>query len=262
VLLAVLGFFIMVWLTIKRVRGAVIIGILAVTLLSFFLKRTPMPASWMGLPSGLGPIALHLNIADALRVKNLPIALIIFVMAFLDTVGTLIGLSARAGLLDEKGNLPELEKPMLADAAANLIAPVLGTTTTGAYIESAAGITEGGRTGFTDLVVAALFLLALFFAPLLTAVPPHAYGPALVVIGVFMLEPITKLDFSDYTELVPAFLTIVLMVFTFNIGVGMTAGLLSYPVLKTVSGRRAEVPAGMWVFAGLSILFYVFYPYR
>jgi AGZA family xanthine/uracil permease-like MFS transporter len=190
------------------------------------------------------------------------VVLIIFVMAFVDTVGTLIGLSARANLLDEKGNLPEIEKPMLADALANLIAPVLGTTTTGAYIESAAGITEGGRTGFTALVVAGLFLLALFFAPLFTAVPPHAYGTALIVIGIFMISPIIKIDFKDYTELIPAFLTIALMIFTFNIGVGMTAGLLSYPVLKTMAGRAKEVPLGMWVFAAFSLLFYIFYPYK
>jgi AGZA family xanthine/uracil permease-like MFS transporter len=183
-------------------------------------------------------------------------------MAFVDTVGTLIGLSARANLLDQKGNLPEIEKPMLADALANLIAPVLGTTTTGAYIESAAGITEGGRTGFTALVVAVLFLLALFFAPLFTAVPPHAYGTALIVIGIFMISPITKINYADYTELIPAFLTIVLMIFTYNIGVGMTAGLLSYPIFKTLSGRHREVPLGMWVFAALSLLFYAFYPYK
>jgi AGZA family xanthine/uracil permease-like MFS transporter len=151
---------------------------------------------------------------------------------------------------------------MLADAVTNLVAPVLGTTTTGAYIESAAGIEEGGRTGFTSLVVAGLFLLALFFAPVLTAVPPHAYGAALVVIGIFMIGPITKIDFSDYTELIPAFLTIVLMIFTYNIGVGLTAGLLMYPVLKTIAGKFREVPAGMWVFAALSLLFYIFYPYR
>ena len=150
---------------------------------------------------------------------------------------------------------------MLADALANLIAPMLGTTTTGAYVESAAGIEEGGRTGFTSLVVAVLFLCALFFAPILTAVPPHAYGAALIAIGVFMISPIAKVNFTDYTELIPAFLTITLMVFTYNIGVGMTAGLLSYPILKTASGRRREVHAGMWILAALSLSYYVFYPY-
>ncbi len=262
VLLAVLGFFIIVWLMIRRVRGAIIMGILATTLLSFWWGISPMPQSWMSLPPSPGPIFMELDISGALSLKSLPVVLIIFVMAFVDTVGTLIGLSARANLLDQQGNLPEIEKPMLADAVANMIAPVLGTTTTGAYIESAAGITEGGRTGFTALVVAGLFLLALFFAPLLTAVPPHAYGTALIAIGIFMISPITQIDFNDYTELVPAFLTIVLMIFTYNIGVGMTAGLLSYPVLKTMAGRRREVPAGMWVFAAFSLLFYVFYPYK
>jgi AGZA family xanthine/uracil permease-like MFS transporter len=190
------------------------------------------------------------------------VVLIIFVMAFVDTVGTLVGLSARAGLLDEKGNLPEIEKPMLADALANLIAPALGTTTTGAYIESAAGIEEGGRTGFTSIVVAALFLLSLFFAPIATAVPPQAYGAALVIIGILMIAPITRLDFSDYTELIPAFLTIVLMSFTYNIGVGMTAGLITYPLLKTITGRLREVPRPLWLLAALSLSFYIFYPYR
>jgi len=261
-LLAVLGFAGMAWLMIKGARGAIVIGVFAITLLSFSFGISPMPRSWVGLPPSPGPLVLQLDIAGALSPKNLPIALIIFVMAFVDTVGTLIGLSARGGFLDEKGNLPEIEKPMLADAVANLVAPVLGTTTTGAYIESAAGIEEGGRTGFTALVVSGLFLLALFFAPVLTAVPPHAYGAALVVIGIFMIKPIAMIDFNDYTELIPSFLTIALMIFTYNIGVGMTAGLLAYPVLKTMAGRIREVRAGMWIFAALSLLFYILYPYR
>jgi len=262
VLLALLGFFIIVWLMIIRVKGAVIIGILATTILSYLVGVTPVPESAVGLPPSIGPIFMQLNIADALSLERLPVVLIIFVLAYVDTVGTLIGLSARGGLLDKDGNLPEIEKPMLADAVANLVAPMLGSTTAGAYIESAAGIEEGGRTGFTALVVAGLFLLALFFAPLLTSVPPHAYGTALIVIGIFMISPITRIAFSDYTELIPAFITIVMMIFTFNIGVGMTAGLLSYPILKVFAGRRREVPAGMWAFAALSLLFYILYPYR
>ncbi|HSM90537.1 MAG TPA: NCS2 family permease, partial [Desulfobacterales bacterium] len=194
VLLAAFCFFVIVWLMIRRTRGAIITGIIVTTLASFLLGVTPVPTAWVSLPPSPAPIALQLDIAGALSLRNLPIVLIIFIMAFVDTVGTLIGLSARGNLLDRNGNLPEIEKPMLADAVANLFAPAIGTTTTGAYIESAAGITEGGRTGFTALVVAGLFLLSLFFAPVLTSVPAHAYGAALVVIGIFMISPITRID--------------------------------------------------------------------
>jgi AGZA family xanthine/uracil permease-like MFS transporter len=260
-LLGIFGFFLIVLLVIRKVPGAILIGVLATTFLSFSLGITETPSRWTSIPPDLRPILLMLDIPGALRASFFPVILTIFVMAFVDTVGTLIGLSARAGLLDEKGNLPDIEKPMLADALATMMAPLLGTTTTGAYIESAAGIEEGGKTGFTSLVVAALFLLSLFFAPVLTAVPPHAYGGVLILIGVFMISPVTRIDFTDYTELVPAFLTIVLMSFTYNIGVGMTAGLIAHPLLKTVSGRTREVPPGMWILAALSLSFYVFYPY-
>ncbi len=262
VLIAVAGFFIIIWLTLKKIRGAIILGILAMTIVSILWRIVPLPKSFMSLPPSPVPLFLQLDIAGALTPKNLPIVFIIFVMAYVDTVGTLIGLSARGGLLDKNENLPEIEKPMLVDAVANLIAPMLGTTTTGAYIESAVGIEAGGRTGFTALVVGVLFLLALFFAPVLTSVPPHAYGAALIAIGSFMISPITRIDIYDYTELIPAFLTIVMMIFTFNIGVGITAGLLSYPLLKTMVGKYKEVPIGMWVFAALSLLFYIFYPYH
>lgn len=261
-LLAVFGFMIMAWLTIKRVHGALVIGILAVTIVSIAMGITPLPARVAGLPASLGPIWGQLDIAAALSPKALPVMLIVFVMAFVDTIGTLIGLSARAGLLDERGNLPEIERPMLADALSNLVAPFLGTTTTGAFVESAAGIEEGGRTGFTAVVIACLFLLSLFLSPILTVVPPHAYGPVLVLIGCFMIKPAARLNFDDYTELIPSFLTIALISFTCNIGVGMTAGLLSYPILKTLAGRRGEVPPALWVLAGLSLLFYLSYPYR
>ena len=261
-LLAILGFMITAWLLVKRVHGALIVGILVTTVLSFIGGVTPMPTAFVSLPPDVTPILGQLDIAGALTLKGLPIVVIIFVMAFVDTIGTLIGLSARAGFLDEHGNLPDIEKPMLADALANLVAPFVGTTTSGAFVESAAGIEEGGRTGFTSIVIAALFLSSLFFAPLLTAIPPHAYGIALIAIGILMVGPIAKLDFTDYTELIPAFLTIVLISFTYNVGVGMTAGLLVYPVLKLITGRVREVPPALWILAAMSLVFFFVYPYR
>jgi adenine/guanine/hypoxanthine permease len=261
-LLAILGFLVTCWMLIKRVHGALIIGIVVTAVLSVLTGVTPLPAQFVSLPPSLAPTFAQIDIAGALSMKGLPIVVIIFVMAFVDTIGTLIGLSARAGYLDINGNLPEIEKPMLADALVNLLAPVLGTTTCGAYVESAAGIEEGGRTGFTAVVVAVLFLLSLFFAPLFTAIPPHAYGIALAAIGILMLSPVTKLDFTDYTELIPAFLTIVLISFTYNVGVGMTAGLLIYPVLKVTTGRAHEVPRPLWILSAMSLVFFLVYPYR
>lgn len=261
-LLGIGGFLLVSLLTVKRVRGALVIGILAVTALSIVLGITPLPTSFVSLPPSLAPVFGQLDIAAAFTIKALPVVLIVFIMAFVDTIGTLIGLSARAGFLDAKGNLPDVEKPLLADALANILAPILGTTTTGAYIESASGIEEGGRTGFTAIVVALLFLAALFFTPILTLTPAHAYGPVLILIGVFMVNPVRLLNFDDYTELVPSFLVIALISFTYNIGVGITAGLLVYPFLKLASGRAKEVPVPLWFLAAVSALFYVVYPYH
>jgi AGZA family xanthine/uracil permease-like MFS transporter len=260
VILALCGLLLTVLLMLWKVRGSLMIGILATTLLSFLSGVTKVPDAIVSPPPSVAPIFLQLDLSGALTPKFLPVVLTIFVMAFADTIGTLIGLSARAELLDEEGNLPEIEKPMLADALATTVAPLLGTTTTGAYVESAAGIEEGGRTGFASIVTAGLFLLALFFAPLFTAVPSHAYGVALIIIGSFMITPLTRIVFDDLTELLPAFLTIVLISFTYNIGVGITAGLVVWPLFKTLTGRVKEVPAGAWILALISLSFFIFYP--
>lgn len=260
VILALCGLLLTVLLMFWKVRGALMIGILSTTFLSMLTGVTKIPAAIVSLPPSPAPILFQLDLSSALTPKFLPVVLTIFVMAFADTIGTLIGLSARAELLDEDGNLPEIEKPMLADALATTLAPLLGTTTTGAYVESAAGIEEGGRTGFVSLVTAGLFLLALFFSPLFTVVPAHAYGVALIIIGSFMITPLTKIVFDDLTELLPAFLTIVLISFTYNIGVGITAGLLVWPLFKTLSGRVREVSAGAWILAIISLTFFIFYP--
>jgi adenine/guanine/hypoxanthine permease len=176
-------------------------------------------------------------------------------------MGTLIGLSARAGFLDKEGKLPQIERPMMVDALTTTLAPMIGTTTSGAYVESATGIEAGGRTGLTALVTALGFALTLFFSPFVTSIPAQAYAPAMVIVGLFMLEPITRIDFSDYTESIPAFAVVTLMCFTFNIGVGITAGFILHPLGKIVTGKARQIRPGMWVLTGLSLLFFVFYPY-
>jgi len=204
VLLAIIAFIAMSILIIRRVKGAVMIGILGTTALAFIMKAAgvalpdvTLPQSVVSMPPSLAPIFLKFNFKEALSAGFLPVLLTIFIMDFVDTMGTVIGVSARANLLDEDGNLPEIEKPMMADAIATVVGACCGTTTTGTYIESAAGIEEGGRTGMTALTTGVLFLLALFFTPILTAVPKCAYGPALIIVGVLMMDSVRRIDFKD-----------------------------------------------------------------
>ncbi|HZE27148.1 MAG TPA: NCS2 family permease [Terriglobales bacterium] len=261
VLAAVFGFLLMAALMIRRFPAAILLGILVTTFLAFALRVAPPPNQWISRPPSVAPIFLQMDFKGALTWGFFPVVLTIFVMAFVDTMGTLIGVSARAGFLDERGNLPQIERPMLADALATMFAASVGTTTSGAYIESATGVEAGGRTGLTSVVTALCFVGTLFFSPFVAAIPAQAYGPALIVVGLLMLAPITKIQFDDLTELIPAFAVVALMSFTYNIGVGITAGFVLYPFCKVVSGRMAEVKPGVWVLAGVSLLFFIFYPY-
>ncbi len=261
VLVAIFGFVLISILVIRKFPGAILIGIVITAIVAFFAKVAPAPHALVSMPPSVAPIVWKLDFRGALSWGAFPIVLTIFIMAFVDTMGTLIGLSARAGFLDKDGNLPQIERPMLVDALATCFSPAIGTTTSGAFVESATGIEAGGRTGLTVLVTGACFLLTLFFAPFVGAIPAQAYGPALIIVGLFMLSPITRIDFDDFTESIPAFATVMLMSFTFNIAIGITAGFVLYPVCKLVSGRIRELKPGLWVLAALSLLFFVFYPY-
>ena len=267
VILGVIGFLIIAVLMILRVKGSILISVIFITLLANLLTNVfglsietlkPLTGFPIGLPPDPSPILFKIDFGKVLTWGFIPVLLVVFLMDFLDTMGTLIGVSARANLLDEDGNLPEIEKPMLSDAIATVVGALAGTTTTGAYIESAAGIEEGGKSGFSSVVTAFLFLLLLFMAKFVAAVPPFAYGPALVMVGILMMQSITKIDFEDFSETIPAFFTIILMSFTYNIGIGMTAGFLLYPIIKLASGKVNEVKMPLWILCFLSFLFYLF----
>ncbi|MBI3475943.1 MAG: NCS2 family permease [Acidobacteria bacterium] len=261
VLVAISGFLLISVLSIRRFPAAILTGVLATAVLSFLTGVAPAPTGWMSRPPSLAPVFLQFDLHSIFTWGFFPVVLTIFVIAFVDTMGTLIGVSARAGFLDSEGNLPNIERPMMADALATTFAAVIGTTTSGAFIESATGVEAGGRTGLTAVTTALCFLGTLFFAPFISAIPPQAYGPALVFVGLLMLRPITRVPFDDLTELVPAFGVIALMAFTYNVGVGMTAGFVLYPFCKLFSGRIREVRPALWVLTALSLLFFVFYPY-
>ncbi len=261
VLLSVFGFLLMVFFILRKIPGGLLLGIVITTVAGFSLGMTKMPAHIVGMPPSIAPTFFKFKFGEVLTIGFFPVLLTLFLMDFLDMMGSLIGCSSLAGFLDRDGNLPDAQKPLFVDSFASVFGASVGTTTAGTYVESAAGIQEGGRTGLTALTVSVLFALCLFLAPFLTVVPPQAYGPALLVVGIFMISPITKINFSDYTELIPAFFIISLMSFTYNIGVGLIAGFVLYPIGKLVTRRHSEVSPGMWILFALGVLFFVFYKY-
>ena len=264
VLLAIFGFVVIAALLYRRIPGAILIGIAVTAIAGAMFGVGNMPKAIVAMPFtgayDLSPIAFQLDIVSVLRLSFLPILLTLFLMSLLDTLGTLVGLGAAAGMLDEKGEMPEIEKPMLVDAISCMFSGLIGTSTSGAYIESSTGIREGARTGLASVVTAALFALSLFFIPLFEPLQSlqYAYAPALLIVGMLMLNAAAKIDFDDLTELVPAFTTVIVMVFTFNIANGLTAGLLLYPIMKVLAGRWRELRAGSVVLAALCALYYAF----
>jgi AGZA family xanthine/uracil permease-like MFS transporter len=260
VLLALACFILIMTLLHRGIRGAILIGIASTAVAGVLLGFGHAPRGIVALPPSIAPIALKLDIAGVLRLSFLPILLTLFLMSFLDTLGTLVGVGAAGGMLDEEGNFPGIERPMTVDAISCVIAGLVGTSTSGAFIESAAGIKEGARTGVAAITTGLLFALSLFFIPLIEPLQQlrFAYGPALIAVGVLMLDSVRRINFDDLTELVPAFVTIAMMVFTYNIANGLTAGLVLYPLMKLLAGRARELEPGAIALALLCLIYYVF----
>jgi len=264
VLLAVGGFLVMAVLLQRGIRGAILIGMTATAIAGIALGLGTAPHAFIAIPFrgeySLAPIALHLDLLGVLRPHLLPVLLTLFLMGLLDTLGTLVALGAAAGLADKDGSLPDIEKPMMVDAASCMFSGLVGTSTAGVYIESATGIRDGARTGLAAVTTGLVFLASLFFIPLVAPLQSlrYAYAPALVVVGLLMLGSARHIAYDDMTELVPAFAAIALVVFTYNIANGVTAGLAFHPVVKVAAGRAREVPPGAWVLAAMSFLYYGF----
>jgi AGZA family xanthine/uracil permease-like MFS transporter len=237
VLLAVFGVLLTATLLARRVRGAILLGMAATALAGAAAGLGAAPKAFVTLPfTGeytLSGLLFAMDVRGVLTLGLLPVLLTLFLMGFLDTLGTLVGVGAAGGLLDEKGDFPEIEKPMLVDALSCIFAGAVGTTTSGAYIESATGIREGARTGLAAVTTALLFAASLFFVPLVEPLQRlrYAYAPALIVVGVLMAGSLRRIDFDDLTEALPALATVAMMVFSYNIANGLTAGLLLYPIV-------------------------------
>ena len=255
-IVAIIGILVTGFLFAKNVKGALLIGILVSTLVGIPLGVTQLPAgvnNIMSLPPSVSEVAFKFVGFD--EIFSWDMLIVVFTFLFVDifdTVGTLAGVASKADMLDEDGKLPRVGKALTADAIGTLAGACLGTSTVTTFVESASGVAAGGRTGLTALSTAGMFLLALFFAPLFTLIPAAATAPALVIVGLFMMSPIKQIDFEDYTESIPAFLTIIMMPFSGSIAEGIVFGMISYVVLKAVTGRFKEVS---WTMTIISILF-------
>jgi adenine/guanine/hypoxanthine permease len=260
--LAMAGFVLMAVLMIWNVRGAILIGIVAIAVVGYFLQVAELPAGVVAWPTDyhLEEVAGQLDIWSVLHFDFLTVLLTLFLISFLDTLGTLYALGSAAGMLDEKGRLADVEKPMIVDSLSCMFSALIGTSTSGAYIESATGIREGARTGLSAVMTGLLFAATLFFVPLVQPLQglSFAYGPAMMIVGVMMFGAVRKLEVDDLTELVPALVTVVMMVFTYNIANGLTAGLIAHPALKLLAGRWREIHPGAALLAALCLLYYVF----
>ncbi|TFW20182.1 NCS2 family permease [Massilia arenosa] len=246
-LLAIVGFFIIVALDRLKVRGAILLGILAVTVLGFSFGGQQFNGI-VSLPPSIAPTLLQLDIPGAFSIGILNVVLVFFLVELFDATGTLMGVAQRAGLLVE-GKMNRLNRALLADSTAIVAGSLMGTSSTTAYIESAAGVQAGGRTGLTAVTIAVLFLLSLFFAPLAGAVPAYATAPALLFVACLMLHDLGDIDWAESTEAIPAAVCALMMPFTYSIANGIAFGFVSYAVLKLLTGRVRDVRAIVWVIA-------------
>ncbi len=247
-LLAIGGFLLIVALEARRITGGIILGILAVTVASIVLGYSKFSGVFSAPPS-LAPTFGQLDIGAALNAGLVTVVLTFFLVELFDASGTLIGVCHRAGLLDKDGRLPRLSRALLADSTAIAAGAVMGTSSTTAYIESAAGTAAGGRTGLTAVTVALLFLAALFLAPLAGAVPAYATAPALIYVAILMTRGLAEIDWEDLTEAAPAVVCAVTMPFTFSIAHGIAFGFVAYAGIKLLAGRAKDVPMAVWVIA-------------
>ncbi|WP_163322498.1 NCS2 family permease [Draconibacterium mangrovi] len=253
-LIGLAGLLITAILEVKKVRGGIFYGIIITTIIAIVAGEVQAPESFVSMPPTMSPLLLKLDILSALSLGLIGAIFSFMFVDLFDSVGTIVACSYEAGFVDKDGKVENVDRILEADAIATVAGTLLGTSTTTTYIESASGIANGAKTGFASVITAALFFLALFFAPLIGIVPSYATAPALVIVGVYMFKNIKQIDFADFSEAIPAFLTIILMPLTYSISIGLSFGFISYVVLKAVAGKYKEVSWLMWVIAVLSVI--------
>ena len=257
-LLACCGLMLTAGLMARNVQGSLLIGILVTAVLGMVFGVSPAPSGIdsvmsFSLPS-LAPTLMQLDIMGALKYGIISIIFTFTIVELFDNMGTLIGLSRKARLMDDKGHIENLDKALVTDSVGTVVSSFLGTSTVTSYVESAAGISQGGRTGLTALTVAVLFAASLVFAPLIGLVPAFATAPALLIVGALMMMEVMNIDFNDFTEGFPAFMTIIMMPLTYSIASGFGFGFVSYAAVKLLSGRAREVSLFMWIITAMFVI--------
>lgn len=257
-ILSLIGLVITITLVLNKVKGGVLIGIVTTTLIGIPLGVTEIPTHFFSMPPSIDPIAFKLNIKDAFKFAFMPLIFTFFVGDFFCTLGTLLGVSAQAGLLDKDGNLPEVDKPFLVDSIATIVGSIFGSTTITTFLESAAGVEVGGRTGLTAVATGICFIFTIFITPIVYIIPSAATAPALIFIGILMMSGIKYLELDDMTEFVPAALTMLFTVFTDNMATGMSVGIISYVVIKIATFRFRDLNIPILVLTIPLICYFVF----
>lgn len=252
---ASLGLILTAVLYFKNVHGSFLIGIVAATIFGLILGLVQMPTGGLvSLPPDISPVFVKFEWSNIFTLDMLIIVFTFLFVNLFDTIGTLLGVASKIGITDKDGSFPQIKKALFADALGTTFGAVLGTSTVTSYVESASGVAAGGKTGLTSLSTAMMFVLALFLAPLFLMVPASATAPALILVGLFMITSVVKINFSDMTEALPAFLTIVMMPFAFSIAHGIVFGMLSFVFLKALSGKWKHISITMWVIFVLFII--------
>ena len=256
-LLTIIGILITGLLYAKKVPGAMLLGILLTTFIGIPFGITKL-SGVVSLPDSIAPIFMQFEWHNVLSLDMLAIVFTFLFIDLFDTLGTLIGVSTRANMVDSQGRIPRLKQAFMADAIATTAGAMLGTSTTTTYVESAAGVSQGGRSGLTAFVVGCCFVITLLFSPLFLAIPGEATAPVLFLVGLLMIEPIRNIDFSDYTESIPAFICMITMPLAYSISDGILLGMISYVVLNAVSGKFKKITPTMYILALLFVLKYIF----
>ena len=240
-LLAIIGIVITGILVARKVKGALFLGMVITTVIGIPMGVTPMPESIVSMPPSISSTFMQFEWHNIFSFDMVIVLFTLLFMDMFDTIGTLVGVATKAKMLDENGRVPNVKKALFADAIGTTVGACLGTSTVSTFVESAAGVAEGGRTGLTAVATAAMFGIALFFAPLFGVITPAVTASALVIVGLFMIETIKEIDLEDYTEAVPAFLTIIMMPFAYSISDGIVFGVISYIALKLFTGKYKDI---------------------